>query len=113
YARLHQLCARSCKAIFKHEEAKAVSIAPLTCGRSVAEGRPVAMSASGPSATSLGEPGMPLSGGEAVVPQTSAEVRVWSQRCRLALSGFWSRSGEKQTCSSQFKTTLMTHMRHR
>jgi hypothetical protein len=32
-----------------------------------------ATSGPGPSATSLGEPGMSASGGEAVVPQTSAE----------------------------------------
>src|SRR5215510_15421182 len=31
----------------------------------------------GTSATSLGEPGMSACGGKAVVPQTSAEVRVW------------------------------------
>jgi len=37
---------------------------------------PRVMTASGTSATSRGEAGMSASGGEAVVPQTSAEVRV-------------------------------------
>jgi len=45
------------------------------------------MSVIGPSTTSLGKPRMSVSGGEAVVSQTSAEIRFWDPQETLTLAG--------------------------